>query len=121
MADQHEYHTGRRRNVSIEHVLQGGANGLGRKTQGRQDVSPLANLLQGQMDRNNAIPRQHYPKAGFESATSAEEDRGKKLLANNLREVAVAATANKEHIQQITTQNDDLLKVVRKQQAQIDK
>ena len=35
--------------------------------------------------------------------------------------MAVAATADKEHIQQMTTQNDDLLKVARKQQAKIDK
>ena len=60
-------------------------------------------------------------KHGFESATSAEEDRGEQYLANNLCEVAVAATANKEHIQQMTTQNDNLLKVIRKQQAYIDK
>ena len=60
-------------------------------------------------------------KHGFESASSTEEDRGNNHLANNLREVAVAATADKEHIQQMTTQNDDLLKVIRKQQAQIDK
>ena len=33
--------------------------------------------------------------------------------------MAVAATADKAYIQQMTTQNDDLLKVVRKQQAQI--
>ena len=58
---------------------------------------------------------------GFESAFSTEEDRGNQLLAKNLHKVAVAATADKEHIQQMTTQNDDLLKVVRKQQAQIDK
>ena len=36
---------------------------------------------------------------GFDSATSAEEDRVKQRLADNLREVAVAATADKEHIQ----------------------
>ena len=35
--------------------------------------------------------------------------------------MAVAATADKEHIQHMTTQNDDLLKIVMKQQAQIDK
>ena len=58
---------------------------------------------------------------GFESATSAEEDRGEDRLEKNLREVAVAATADKEHIQQMTTQNDDPLKVVRKQQENIDK
>ena len=56
-------------------------------------------------------------KHGFESASSAEEDSGEHCLASNLREVAVVATANKEHIQQMTTQNDDLLEVVRKQQA----
>ena len=60
-------------------------------------------------------------KHGFESAASAEEDRGEQRLANNLREVAAAATADKEHIQQMTTQDDDLLKVVRKQQAHINK
>ena len=52
-----------------------------------------------------------------------EEDRGEQTgrLANNLREVAVAATADNEHIQKMTTQKDDLLRVTRKQQAQIDK
>ena len=60
-------------------------------------------------------------KHGFESASSAEEDRGEHRLEDNLREVAVAATADQEHIQQMTTQNNDLLKVVRKQQAHIDK
>ena len=60
-------------------------------------------------------------KHGFESAASAEEDSGEHRLSSNLREVAVAAAANKEHIQQMTTQNDNLLKVVRKQQAHIDK
>ena len=60
-------------------------------------------------------------KHGFESAASAEEERGEQGVANNLHEVAVAATADKEHIQQMTMQNDDLLKVVRKHQEQIDK
>ena len=60
-------------------------------------------------------------KHGFESSASAEEDRGEQRLPNNLREVAVMETAGKEHIQQTTTQNNDLLKVVRKKQAQIDK
>ena len=60
-------------------------------------------------------------KHGFDSDTSAEEDRCDQTgrLVNNLRKVAVAATADKEHIPQMATQNDDLLKVVRKQQAQI--
>ena len=55
------------------------------------------------------------------SSTSAEEDRGEQCLANNLREVEVAATADKEHIQKMTSHNDDLLKVVIKQKAHIDK
>ena len=44
-------------------------------------------------------------KHGFESAIIAEEDRGDQTgrLANNLREVAVVATADKDHIQKITT------------------
>ena len=42
-------------------------------------------------------------KHGFESASSAEEDRGENRLANNIREVAVVATAYKEHTQQMTT------------------
>ena len=42
-------------------------------------------------------------KHGLESAASAEEDIGEQRLANNLREVAAAATADKEHIQQLTT------------------
>ena len=60
-------------------------------------------------------------KHGFESASRAEENRGEQTgrLANNLREVAVVATADKEHIHQMTYQDDVLLKVVRKQQSQI--
>ena len=56
-------------------------------------------------------------KHGFESDAIAEEYRGEKSLANNLREVVVAATADKEHIQKMTTQNGNLLKFVRKQQS----
>ena len=60
-------------------------------------------------------------KHGFDSAASAEEDRGEQRLARNLREVAVAATADKEHIHLMTMQNEDMLNVVRKQKAHIDK
>ena len=62
-------------------------------------------------------------KHGFESAASAEENRGEQAgrVATNLREVALAATPDKEQTQQMTTQNDDLLKVVRKQNTKIDK
>ena len=62
-------------------------------------------------------------KHGFESASTAEEDRGQQAgsLLTNLREVAVVTTADKDHIQQMTTQNEDLMKVFRKQQDQIHK
>ena len=48
MAAQHE-------NLSVNHVLQGGVDGLGRKTQGQQEVGPPSNLIQGQMDRYNKL------------------------------------------------------------------
>ena len=68
-------------------------------------------------DRFNATIRYQgntSHKHGFDSASSTEEDRGDQagFLANNIREVPLAATADKEHIQQMTTQNNDLLKVV---------
>ena len=77
-------------------------------------------------DRWTATMRYKYDnphKNGFESDVSAEEDKGQQTgcQANNLLEVALAATADKEHIQQMTTQNDALLKVFRKQKDQIDK
>ena len=55
-------------------------------------------------------------KHGFESAARTEEEKGEQAgrLETNLREVAVAETSDKEHIQQMTRQNDDLLKFVRK-------
>ena len=67
-------------------------------------------------------------KHGFESAANVEEkeknseDDTTKLteeLCDNLREVAIAATADKEHLQQMTSTNEDLLKVVKEQQQQI--
>ena len=60
-------------------------------------------------------------KHEFESAAIAEEDRGEHRLANNLREMAVAPTDDKENIHHKTTQTGDLLKFFRKEQAQIDK
>ena len=75
------------------------------------------------MDRDMRYQGDTPHNRGFESSSRAEEERDDQAgrMSTNLREVAVAATADKEHIQQMTTQNDDLLKVVRKQQAQIDK
>ena len=57
MANQNEDHSGGRQNVRVKHVLRGGTNDLGRKTHGRQDQGPPANIIQGQMDRNDAIKR----------------------------------------------------------------
>ena len=37
-------------------------------------------------------------------------------LYDNLHEVAIAATADKDHLQQMTSTNEDLLKVVKEQQ-----
>jgi len=65
-------------------------------------------------------------KHGFESAANINEAEEKNSttkmtneLCDNLREVAIAATADKEHIQQMTSTNEDLLKIVKEQQKQI--
>ena len=62
---------------------------------------------------------------GYESAANVTEREAaaaeRENLANNLKEVAVAATADKEHIQQMTNHHNDMLKVVQQQQATIDK
>ena len=121
MAYQNEDHTGGRRSVQIKHVLQGGVNGLVRKP---RDDKTWVHLKTYFKDRCNATMQyqgKNPHKHRFESASRSEEDRGEQRLANNLHEVAVAATADKEHIHQMTTQNDDLLKVVIKQQAHIEK
>ena len=65
-------------------------------------------------------------KHGFESAANVDEKNKDETIininadiVNNIREVAIAATADKEHIQQMTTTNEDLLKIVKEQQNQI--
>jgi len=61
--------------------------------------------------------------AGFgESANAATEKptQAPDELIAAIKEVAIAATADKEHIQQMTSTNDDLLAVVKRQQEQID-
>ena len=80
-------------------------------------MGPPANLFKGQMFLDDVLSRRYSPQAWVWSASIAEEDRVDQAgrLATNLREVAVAATSDKEHIQQMTTQNEDLMKVVRKQ------
>ena len=63
-------------------------------------------------------PRNH----GFESAANISEvtESSEARMATNLMEVARAATADKEHIQQMSNTADDLLTIVKKQQNQID-
>ena len=63
-------------------------------------------------------PRNH----GYESAANVSEvtDSSDARMATNLMEVARAATADKEHIQQMSDTADDLLTIVKKQQNQID-
>jgi len=71
-------------------------------------------------------------KHGFERSANIKEQQKQKVaeensnttkmtneLCDNLREVAIAATADKEHIQQMTSANEDLLKNVKEQQKQI--
>ena len=121
MSDQHEDNTGIRQNSSIKHVLQGGVDGLGRKPRADKTWVHLRTYFKDRWTATMRYQGNTPHKHGFESASRAEEDRGEQRIANNLHEVAVAATADKEHIHQMTTQNDDLLNFVRKQQAQIDK
>ena len=75
----------------------------------------------------NATGRKH----GFESAANVQEQAAVQeaaaraglpvddILQQQLGELAVAATADKEHIQQMTNATDDLLAVVKQQQEQI--
>ena len=62
-------------------------------------------------------------KHGYESATNVKEkpstedtkknDDFNEVLCDNLREVAIATTTDKEHMQQMTTSNEDLLTIVK--------
>ena len=59
--------------------------------------------------------------SGFgESANNTTEAEAPTQLVNALKEVATAATADKEHIQQMSTANDDLLAIIKRQQQQLD-
>ena len=62
---------------------------------------------------------------GFEGAANIEEqppdDMQREELNQHLRDIAEAATADKEHIQQMSSTTDELLFIVKKQQSQIDK
>ena len=64
---------------------------------------------------------------GYESALEMkereEEHRGEARLnlSNNLREMALAATADKDHIQQMSTSAEEMLAIIKKQAEQIDK
>ena len=75
--------------------------------------------------KNNVMEVHHHATMAWlhESAANVSEvtDSSKARLARNLREVACAATADKEHIQQMSDTADNLLIIVNKQQNQIDK
>ena len=64
---------------------------------------------------------------GYESALEMkekeEEHRGEAQLnlSNNLREMALAATADKEHIQQMSSSAEEMLAIIKKQAEHIDK
>ena len=59
--------------------------------------------------------------SGFgESANNMSEAEAPTQLVSALKEVATAATADKEHIQQMSTANDDLLAIIKRQQQQLD-
>ena len=68
-------------------------------------------------------------KHGSESAANIKEQKQKNKeeskygfteeLCGGLREVAISVTADKEHIQQMTSTNKDLLQIVKTQQEQI--
>ena len=52
-----------------------------------------------------------------------EEHRGEGQLnlSNNLREMALASTTDKEQVQQMTTSAEEMLAIIKKQAEQIDK
>lgn len=72
---------------------------------------------------------QRYNKAtgsshSFDNAANIQEKKLKKeeeneYLVQQLGDIALAATADKEHIQQMTNANDDMLTVIKEQSAQI--
>ena len=66
-------------------------------------------------------PKQH----GYEGAANVNEQppnsMNREELGGHLRDIAEAATADKEHIQQMSSAQDELLFIIKKQQAQIEK
>ena len=66
-------------------------------------------------------PKQH----GYEGAANVNEQppntMNREELGEHLRDLTEAATADKEHIQQMSSAQDELLFIVKKQQSQIDK
>ena len=71
---------------------------------------------------------QRYSKAtgnkhGFESAANVAEVKAKEeeeeLVAQQLGDIALAATADKEHIQQMSNATDDMLAIIKEQSEQI--
>ena len=75
-------------------------------------------------DKNQRYKPNDSPRSqGYESAANVEEARETQSdrLATNLRQVASAACADKEHMQMMTDQHEKMLAIVNKQQEQLDK
>ena len=75
--------------------------------------------MRSRYQKGGASPRNHgYESAANVTETNEEEDPFERLR-NNLREVALAAANEKEHIQQMGAAHTDLLAVIKKQQEQL--
>ena len=55
----------------------------------------------------------------FAGNVEEQKDDAMDRLGTNLRKVVTAATADKEHIKQMSTQNNELIQVIKKQQTQV--
>jgi len=92
-------------------------------------MGPLPELFTTLFNDNKRFGDAAGNKHGFESATNIKEQKQQSKeqptegfteeLCDGLREVAIAATADKEHIQQMTSTNEDLLQIAKTQQGQI--
>ena len=90
----------------------------------------LQSFFIGLYDDNLRYTTATGSKHGFESAANVVEEKRKEeyvqmnegedeLLVQQLGDIALAATADKEHIQQMSNATDDLLAIVKDQSAQI--
>ena len=83
-------------------------------------VSYFTSLWEMKQRYNSSTPRRH----GFAESAANVNDAAPDATANedivvNLQHVAIAATADKEHLQQMSNAADDLLSVIKEQQTQM--